>query len=182
MGGGLTLGDDVLDSFGVTGAFVVDGRDRTVFAFIGGRPAATDLLARSGGDLGRLIATARATAAGGWSRRAASRPSTGARSWSPPRPSRRRGRRSRDRRRRSPTRRACWSSPAPSTRWPCAGWRRTIISRASSSPPEQRPTAPPCCPCRRYGPGAGGAPTASAVLGDLVAVVPQQAGRHHRAG
>jgi signal transduction histidine kinase len=58
-----TLGEDVRDSFGVTGAFVVDGRDRTVFAFVDGRPAAIDLLAEAGGDLGRLIATARATAA-----------------------------------------------------------------------------------------------------------------------
>jgi signal transduction histidine kinase len=51
------------ETFGITGAWVVDGSDRTLFAFADGRPVATDLLARSGGDLGRLIATARATPA-----------------------------------------------------------------------------------------------------------------------
>jgi signal transduction histidine kinase len=58
------LGEPLRQTYGVTGAFVVDGGDKTVFAVIDGRPAAADLLARSAGDLGRLIATARTTPAG----------------------------------------------------------------------------------------------------------------------
>src|SRR5215470_1803502 len=44
------LGEPLRQTFGVTGAFVVDGGDRTVFAVIDGRPVDTDLLARSKGD------------------------------------------------------------------------------------------------------------------------------------
>src|SRR5436190_1637726 len=59
-----TLGEPLRQTFGVTGAFVVDGGGKTVFAVVDGRPVDTDLLARSKGDLGRLIATARTTPAG----------------------------------------------------------------------------------------------------------------------
>jgi signal transduction histidine kinase len=59
-----TLGEPLRQTFGVTGAFVVDGGDKTVFAVIDGRLASADLLARSKGDLGRLIAIARTAPTG----------------------------------------------------------------------------------------------------------------------
>src|SRR6202008_2683997 len=59
------LGEPLRQTFGVTGAFVVDGGDKTVFAVTDDRPATADLLALSAGDLGRLIAMARTIPAGG---------------------------------------------------------------------------------------------------------------------